>query len=294
MKVTIGITTKNRAAILPKAIQSALDQSYANKEIVLFNDGSTDDTAMLKSSFPQVRWIDQPKSIGLLGARNIMMQESDSDFFVSLDDDAWFLEGDEIALAVEAMKTDSKLAAIAFDILQPDTRRFQKVARTSAIPTNIFIGCGHLLRLSAVREAGYYVPFPLRYGHEEKDLGIRLIDLGYHISFLPGVHVWHEYTSLSRNIVEQNHSFVVNDLIFSYRRVPTIYLIPVLGRKMWKKLVGREKENTGALPALRAFFALLGEERKNIRRVNRASYIRYRQISKAYLAYLKQNAQHSQ
>ena len=39
MKVCIGITTKNRADILSKSIESALSQSYPNKEVVVFDAG---------------------------------------------------------------------------------------------------------------------------------------------------------------------------------------------------------------------------------------------------------------
>ena len=41
-KVLIGITSKNRASILPKAIQSALGQRYSDMEVAVYDDNSTD------------------------------------------------------------------------------------------------------------------------------------------------------------------------------------------------------------------------------------------------------------
>ena len=65
MKVLIGITTHNRAALLTKAIQSALDQDYPDKEVAVFDDASTDETITLKAHFPQVRWFhnESPEAI---------------------------------------------------------------------------------------------------------------------------------------------------------------------------------------------------------------------------------------
>jgi GT2 family glycosyltransferase len=291
MKVCIGITTKNRGEILQKAIKSALEQSYADKKVLVFDDGSTDLTRDLPRKYPEVEWIRADKSIGLLAARNQMMRECGADLYVSLDDDAWFLKGDEIAVAVDHMKKYPKTAAISFDVLQNDTKRFLEVERAPEIETNVFIGCGHMLRLKAVEEVGYYVPFPLRYGHEEKDLCIRLIDRGYSIFFMPGVHVWHDYTSVERNIREQRYSFIVNDLIFPFRRVPVQYFFPVMLNNIFRKLRSKQEDRKLTRKAVGHFFRLIPSQWKFIKRVKPKSYRKYRALSVSYLAYLDEHDQ---
>jgi glycosyltransferase involved in cell wall biosynthesis len=291
MKVCIGITTKNRGEILQKAINSALEQSYANKKVLVFDDGSTDMTTDLPAKYPEVEWMRVDNSIGLLAARNKMMKECGADLYVSLDDDAWFLKGDEIAVAVKQMTDNPMTAAISFDVLQNDTKRFYEVERTPEIETNVFIGCGHMLRLSAVEEVGYYVPFPLRYGHEEKDLCIRLIDKGYSIFFMPGVHVWHDYTSVERNFREQRYSFIVNDLIFPFRRVPLQYFFPVMLNNILRKLRSKQEDRKLTRRAVGHFFRLIPSQWKFIKRVKPKSYRKYRALSVSYLAYLDEHDQ---
>ena len=66
MKVLVGISTRNRAELLIKAIQSALDQDYSNIEVAVFDDASTDDTPQLKTLYPQVRWLRSDKPQGYL------------------------------------------------------------------------------------------------------------------------------------------------------------------------------------------------------------------------------------
>lgn len=227
MKVLIGITTHNRAAILPKAIQSALDQDYPSKEVAVFDDASTDGTRELQAQFPQVRWYRVEKQQGYLPARNQLMSETDADFYFSLDDDAWFIEGDEISLGVKLLSERPEVAALAYDILSPD--RPDAVERVAPYATNRYIGCGHLLRLSAAKEVGYYTPSPGFYGSEEIDLCVQLLDRGHEILYLPGVHVWHDKAMLARDLHAQLRSNVCNDLVFAYRRCPSpmvLWLIP--------------------------------------------------------------------
>jgi alpha-1,3-rhamnosyltransferase len=50
-KVSIGIPSYNHAQFLPKAIESALGQTYANIEIVIVDDGSTDDSFAIAQSY---------------------------------------------------------------------------------------------------------------------------------------------------------------------------------------------------------------------------------------------------
>ena len=58
-----------------------------------------------------------------MSARNEFMARHGFEFFVSLDDDAWFLAGDEIAVALEHFKADPMLAAVAFAAAAIPARR---------------------------------------------------------------------------------------------------------------------------------------------------------------------------
>ena len=227
VKVLIGITTQNRAEILPKAIQSALEQDYVDKEIAVFDDASTDETKDLRAGFPQVRWYRVEKTQGYLAARNQMMSHTDAEFYFSLDDDAWFIKGDEISVGVKLLAEHTEVAALAYDILSPD--RPDPCERTTPYKMHTYIGCGHLLRLSAAKELGYYTPNPGFYGSEEKDLCLRLLDRGYEIVYLPGVHVWHDKAMLARSLPAQHRSGVCNDFVFAFRRCPfpmVLWLLP--------------------------------------------------------------------
>ena len=232
--VLVGIVTRNRAGILPKALASAFAQAVPGLQVAVIDDGSTDDTPKLPAQFPQVSWVRRETGQGYMSARNELMARAGFDFFVSLDDDAWFLRTDEIAVALAYLVAHPSVAAVAFDILAPDQPTTRE--RGAAQPVEMFIGCGHVLRLAAVREVGAYEPTPGGYGGEEKDLCLRLMDAGYGIVRLPGVHVWHDKTPVARELAQQHRSLVCNDLVMALRRTPLLVLPLALGAKFFRHL----------------------------------------------------------
>jgi len=234
-KVLIGITSKNRVSILPKAIDSAINQKYENKQVAVFDDNSTDTTYTLVEEYKNVKWYFSKEEKGYLFGRNMFLQTTDADYYCSLDDDSWFLDEEQLRNAVAYMDASPSVGALSFKILSKDLRR--EIKRGDMIvETNNFIGCGHLLRVSAVKSVGYYAVNPGFYGSEEKDLCIRLMDNGFSIVRYPAVEVWHDKTNIARDFPLQHRSGVCNDLVFMWRRTPGIYLIPSFFLKLYKHL----------------------------------------------------------
>jgi GT2 family glycosyltransferase len=233
--VVVGIVTRNRAAVVTRAIASALAQTGASIRVAVLDDGSSDGTPAVAGQFPEVAWTRWDVNRGYRPARNYLMQAAAETYYASLDDDAWFLRGDEIAIAVRLLEERPSAGAVAFDILSPDRPREE--SRGAPRRVGMFIGCGHIVRLSAVRAVGAYEATPGSYGGEEKDLCLRLMDAGYDVLALPGVHVWHEKSSIARVIPEQHASGVCNDLALAVRRTPAPLLPLALVAKGYRHLL---------------------------------------------------------
>jgi glycosyltransferase involved in cell wall biosynthesis len=278
LKVLIGITSKNRAQILPKAIESALNQVYEQKEVWVFDDASADNTKDLQLLYPEVKWIISEEARGLVYARNLFMSQRNFDVFISLDDDAWFLEPNLIKNSIEYLTANLEVGAIAYDILSPDKSE-KKHNEISFEQTNVFIGCGHLVRLDAVNEVGFYIPFPGYYGGEEKDLCIRLLDLDKNIVKFNGGYVWHDKTPVARDLPAQHRSGVCNDLVFCARRAPSVILFPYVIYKLLSHFKFAIKFNHGEL--LKATWAGMTDFFMNLlyRKLHRKP-VRYRTLKK--------------
>ena len=93
-KVGIIIPAYNAAKYLPKAIESVIGQTFTDWQILLVNDGSTDNTREVVAPYqvqlgPKLRYIEQMNR-GLPAARNAAIRESESELLALLDaDDIW-------------------------------------------------------------------------------------------------------------------------------------------------------------------------------------------------------------
>lgn len=90
--VSVIIATYNRAYILPNAIDSVLNQTYSNMQIIVVDDGSTDGTADLVKKFDNIEYV-HIEHAGQSAARNAGLSRVRGDFIASLDsDDVWHPE----------------------------------------------------------------------------------------------------------------------------------------------------------------------------------------------------------
>jgi len=90
MKVSVLIPAYNCAATIAATLDSVLRQTVPPDEIIVMNDGSTDETAaVLKLYEPRIKALWQPNS-GLSSARNALIARAQGDLIAFLDsDDLW-------------------------------------------------------------------------------------------------------------------------------------------------------------------------------------------------------------
>jgi len=89
---SVIITAYNYARFLPRCLKSVLGQSQQADEIIVVDDGSTDQTPAVVSSFPAVRYIRQDNA-GKAAAFNRGFDASEGDLICHLDaDDYWLPE----------------------------------------------------------------------------------------------------------------------------------------------------------------------------------------------------------
>lgn len=85
-RFSVIIPSFNRAATLERAIRSAVVQTFPAWEIVVVDDGSTDDSSKVVADFPQIIYLNQPNS-GVSTARNQGAAISTGEWLLFLDAD---------------------------------------------------------------------------------------------------------------------------------------------------------------------------------------------------------------
>jgi glycosyltransferase involved in cell wall biosynthesis len=183
-RVSVIIPCYNHAHYLPDAVNSVLTQTFTDWEVIIVDDGSTDNTREVAAQFtdPRIRYIYQ-ENRGLSGARSTGIHAAEGELIALLDaDDMWeptFLEMMITALQAEPaasaaycgfcwMDTDGNLLKQAVSkVVAPDQFREELLYHGSWLSA-----CAIVVRASAYREIG---PFDetLR-ACEDLDMWLRL------------------------------------------------------------------------------------------------------------------------
>lgn len=131
--ISVILPTFNRAGVLPRAIDSVFDQSYKNVELIVVDDGSTDDTRQIMDKYGDKLIYIKQANQGVSAARNTGIRAARGQYIAFIDsDDKWMnskLE-DQLRFFNEHEKDNLALVCtnvVAIDLngVHHDRRRFQ-------------------------------------------------------------------------------------------------------------------------------------------------------------------------
>lgn len=193
-KISIVIPTYNCALYITEAIKSVLNQTYKDFEIIIVDDGSTDNTHEIIKSYKdtgKVKYVFQ-KNKGVAEARNTGILAATGDFiaYVDADDE---LDSRMIAMCLEQVEKDGTEWCIT-DILRiqrSETEVKKEICRTEMpendikkeILVNDFSRRSPFFRRKTLLEIGLYDKEMLT--REDWDMNIRLILKGIPFSYIP-------------------------------------------------------------------------------------------------------------
>jgi len=88
-KVSVIVTTYNSAKFIENSIDSLVNQTLSNIEIIVVDDASTDNTVEILKKYPTIKIIELSKNNGTYHARNIGIAQSSGEFITFQDSDDW-------------------------------------------------------------------------------------------------------------------------------------------------------------------------------------------------------------
>lgn len=113
--VTVIIPTYNRALLLGRAIQSVLNQTYQDFELIVVDDASSDNTEEVVRSFadPRIHYLRHEKNRGAAVARNTGIEASQGGYMAFLDsDDEWL--ADKLEKQMKVFEDVSSMVGVVY------------------------------------------------------------------------------------------------------------------------------------------------------------------------------------
>lgn len=104
--ISVIIPTYNRAQYLPDAVDSVLRQTFQDFEVIVVDDGSTDETAEVMKQYASDQRVHyfQKENGGCASARNFGLDKAQGEYVEHLDSDDTLLDND-LELKIEALRT---------------------------------------------------------------------------------------------------------------------------------------------------------------------------------------------
>jgi glycosyltransferase involved in cell wall biosynthesis len=182
--VSVVIPTFNRAELVGAAIESVLAQSYRNFEIIVVDDGSTDNTREIVARYPRARYVwqeNQERS----AARNHGLKLAAGRYIGFLDSDDRYLPH-KLEQQVTYLEAHPDAALVHSPVLIADNGQLCRPSRTLAAhePRGVFwellrheyniFSPAHLIRREAVEAAGGFDADLVINGVEDWDLWLRI------------------------------------------------------------------------------------------------------------------------
>lgn len=186
--VSIIILNWNRCDDVMETLQSVKKLSYDNKEILVVDNGSSDDSVSILKKEDQIRLISLPSNIGCEDGNNVGILNARGKILLFLDSDAG-IETHGISKLVETFEEDEHVGIVEPRIIRPQDNKVLNEPKNWPI-RNTFTGCVVAIKAEVFKKIG------LRPGEffiyaSEPDICMRAIEAGYkiiHRSDVLGVH----------------------------------------------------------------------------------------------------------
>ncbi len=261
-KVSVVVASYNGGRTLPACLNSLTHLNYPNYEIILVDDGSTDDTAKIASYYPTVRTIHQANQ-GLSAARNAGVAAATGDLIAFTDSDCRADEDWLYYLVGDLLKTDA--AAIGGHNFPPpeDNWVAGAVAGSPGGPAHVMLddrsaehipGCNMMFWKWALEEIEGFDP-QFRAAGDDVDVCWRLLQRGRRIAFSHAGFVWHYRRNTITAYVKQQRGYGVAEALLRYKH-PEYF--NNLGGMRWRGRIYNPTRSSGVFGRFVIYHGIFG------------------------------------
>jgi glycosyltransferase involved in cell wall biosynthesis len=218
-KVSVVVALHNAARTLDECLMSLSKLNYQNYEVIVVNDGSTDESADIIERYP-FRTITTTNQ-GISASRNQGMKAATGEIVAYIDSDA-MADPDWLGFLVATFQ-ESDFAGVGGPNLVPKTDEWiaKCVYRSPGGPTQVMMddtiaehipGCNMAFRKSALEDIGGFDPI-FKTAADDVDICWRLLERKYTIGFSPSAVVLHRRRPSAKAYWKQQVGYGVSEAL---------------------------------------------------------------------------------
>jgi GT2 family glycosyltransferase len=236
--VSVIVCSYNGGATLHACLESLGKIDYPKFEIVLVDDGSTDNTAQIAAEFPSVRYIHQPNR-GLSAARNTGAAAAKGEVFAYTDSDC-MADVDWLYYLIATLLSGGYAGVGGPNVRPPAQNWIQAcVAAAPGGPSHVLLtdtiaehipGCNMAFHRWAFESVGGFDPEYHKAG-DDVDFCWRLQQAGCMIAFSPTAIVWHHRRFTLRAFLKQQDGYGEAESLLRFKHL--IFFGPT-GTAKWR------------------------------------------------------------
>ncbi|MFA7315467.1 MAG: glycosyltransferase family 2 protein [Candidatus Paceibacterota bacterium] len=170
MSVSIILPTLNGSKRISQALESVISQTYTDWELLVIDDGSTDETGHLVSGYsirdPRIHYIKNENNLGVQKSLNKGLREAKGEYIARIDDDDLWIDSNKLKIQVAYLEQNKDCVLVGtnakicdslgrelgeYFLPETDTK-----IRARMLSKNCFIHPSIVSRKSVIMEAGAY------------------------------------------------------------------------------------------------------------------------------------------
>ncbi|GIW67075.1 MAG: glycosyl transferase [Candidatus Parcubacteria bacterium] len=243
--VSVIIPTYNRANLLPKAINSVINQTYKNWELLIIDDGSKDNTKKIVEEFikkdSRIKYFYQENS-GQPAAMNLGIKNSNGEYVAFLDDDdEWSPE--KLEKQLKEFEKDKNIALVYTDALivggELNNKKSSDISKLyfgyvykNLLYKNFITASSVMIKRKIFNELGLFDENYLikKTQTQDYDMWLRIAKY-YKFGYVPEILVKYNYVQKITNWQKRKRAYVAliyiysKNIPFAVKNIPSFFIL---------------------------------------------------------------------
>jgi len=248
--ISIIILNWNGKKFLKKCLTSIIDTTYQNYEIIVVDNGSSDESIeLIENEFPYVKLIKNNENLGFSKGNNIGIKNSKGNYLLILNNDTEILDKNWLNNAIKIFESDKEIGIVGCKLIYPNGKLQHAGGKFNFLKPSVSIlkgnkedsnkieyneegvvdwvcGAAMFVKREVIEKIGMFEEMFSPAYYEDTDFCMRVRKAGYKIVYAPTIEILHYESPSKKQYKSEYMDYILarNDTLFLLLHIPLKYL----------------------------------------------------------------------